>query len=236
MTSRPILEVTVSAPVDDVWRALREPAQIAKWFGWDADSLPSEIEYIFVTHANVDDAAHTIKWDGQPGFEVEARGSETVVRLVRAAPAADASWEDVFDDLTQGWIAFIYQLKLFLERHAADQRRTIFFAGAPKEGELLLLPALNLTSASTAVLLSPLKLEGTVYYRTRFQLGISVPSYGDGLVLIIDAPPTTKNPRGAVSLTITTYGMSDADFAAAESTWRSWLNAHYDAIKLHHEA
>lgn len=235
MTSRPIVEITVSAPVDQVWRALREPAQIAKWFGWDADSLPAEIEFIFVTHAIADDAARTLRWDGQPTwFEVEDRSGQAVVRLVRAAPAGDAEWADVFDEMTQGWIAFIYQLKLFLDRHLDDQRRTIFFAGTPKEGQPLLIPALNLTSAASAVLIAPLKVQGSVYYRTAFQIGISVPAYGDGLVTAIDAPPTTKHPRGAVSLTITTYGLADADFAAAEAAWRAWLHAHYESVKLPH--
>jgi hypothetical protein len=200
MTSRPILEVTVSASVDQVWRALREPAQIAQWFGWDAESLPAEIDFIFVEHAIVDDAARTLKWDGQPSwFEVEDRGGQAVVRLVRAAPAGDADWDDIFDDMTQGWIAFIYQLKLYLDRHADDRRRTVFFAGAPRPGASLLIPALGLASAAGTVAIAALAdpVTGSTFYRTRFQLGVAVPAYGDGLISIIDAPPTPKRPRGA---------------------------------------
>lgn len=30
-----IVEVTVAAPPDAVWRALRDPAEIRRWHGWE---------------------------------------------------------------------------------------------------------------------------------------------------------------------------------------------------------
>ena len=33
--SEPVrIEVTVAAPVEEVWRALRDPAQLRRWHGW----------------------------------------------------------------------------------------------------------------------------------------------------------------------------------------------------------
>jgi uncharacterized protein YndB with AHSA1/START domain len=43
---RLLIEVTMAAPVDAVWRALRDPAEIRRWFGWDYDGLDEEIRLI----------------------------------------------------------------------------------------------------------------------------------------------------------------------------------------------
>ena len=81
---RVLVEVTIPAPVEEVWRALREPEQIKRWFGWDADSLADEIDYIFVKHVEVSDTERVIRFEEFAGvadrFEVEARGSGSVLR------------------------------------------------------------------------------------------------------------------------------------------------------------
>ena len=51
MEDHVLVEVTVPAPADAVWAALRDPQKIKQWFGWDADTLKDEIDFIFVTHA-----------------------------------------------------------------------------------------------------------------------------------------------------------------------------------------
>lgn len=229
---RTYVEVTVSAPADEVWRALRDPAQIAQWFGWDAETLPDEIDYIFAKHAHADDAARTIQWDGQPDrFEVEARGELTVVRVVRAAPAAEHVWDDVFEDMTQGWISFVYQLKLWFDR-ARAARRTIFLSGRPREGGPLAAAALGLAGGppgSPYRAMAPFgdELAGRISHQNRFQLGVTVDAYGDGLIVIIDRPPGGKYPTGASMVTITTFGLADAAFTALESRWRAWWDAHF---------
>ena len=53
MKDRVLVEVTAPAPADAVWEALREPAKIKQWFGWEADSLDDEFDYIFVANAVV---------------------------------------------------------------------------------------------------------------------------------------------------------------------------------------
>lgn len=37
MSDPVICEVVVAAPADAVWHALREPAELRRWFGWDDD-------------------------------------------------------------------------------------------------------------------------------------------------------------------------------------------------------
>ena len=43
-----IVDLMIAAPVGVVWSALRDTAQIANWFGWEAPSLAEEIQFIFI--------------------------------------------------------------------------------------------------------------------------------------------------------------------------------------------
>src|SRR5690606_17555088 len=121
-----LAEVVVPAPAAAVWRALREPALIREWFGWQADSLAEEIEFIFVTHAAADEAAGVIDFEGVPDrYEIEARDGGAAVRVVRRLPA-DAELP-AFDGMVEGWISFTWQLAFALARHDLAPRRTLFF-------------------------------------------------------------------------------------------------------------
>ena len=228
----PLVEVTVSAPADEVWRWLRDPAVIAQWFGWDADTLPAEIEFIFVEHAVASEADRTVSFGDMPDrFELEVRGDTTIVRVVRSAPAADHDWDDVFEDMTQGWIAFFRQLEFALERHAADTRRTLYFSGSPRNAgdplgvAALGLPAISAAGERYAVSSSTGEtLAGQIWHRGRYQLGVTVDSWGDGLLIVMDRPASDRWPTGGSQAILTTYGLSDEAFSALETRWSTWWN------------
>lgn len=236
---RPIVEVTISASVDDVWRALREPARIREWFGWETESLDAEVEYIFGAHAIPDEATHTIGFQGRTDrFEVARVGNDTVLRLVRAAPTADTDWEDIFDDEVQGWIAFVNQLAFAFARHGGPNegglRRTLFFDGAPRTSTTtaaaLGIPA-NARTAGASVAFDAAPgdaIRGAVWHRTRSQIGVTVDAWGDGLLVVIDRPADEKRPRGATQTILTTYGLDDATFAALGRRWQSWWDENYE--------
>ncbi|MFO0633689.1 MAG: SRPBCC domain-containing protein [Nannocystaceae bacterium] len=229
MFDRPIVELTISAPADEVWRALRDPEQIQQWFGWDTDSLGDEIEYIFKDHASADDATHTITFGGRSDrVTLEARGTDCIVRMVRPAPATITDWDDVFDDEVQGWIAFFNQLAFAFARHRRASRRTLYFSGAPKAGALaaaaLGLPLQLRTPGAAVRVAAPTgdELVGTLWHRGRHQIGVTVDAWGDGLLVIIDRSPDAKRPAGSTQVILTTYGLSDAAFAALEDRWKRW--------------
>ena len=233
--SRALIEVTIAAPAEEVWRSLRDRERIAQWFGWDTDSLGSEIDYIFFDHATGDDATRTLSFGRGDRIEVEPHGAGCVLRIVRPSPTADHDWEDIFEDVTQGWIAFLLQLRFALERHAADKRRTLFLSGAPHAANQPLaaralgLPASGAPGTSYAVT-APTgdALAGRIWHRGRHQLSLTVDGVGDGLLVAMDRAPDAKQPRGHSQLILTTYGMSDPTFDELAARWRTWWSERFD--------
>ena len=127
MTDPVIVEVTIAAPVDVVWSALRDPAELRRWFGWQYEGLDEEIRFIFVQEAKADDDAHVL--DGGEGgtIALEVLGDRTVVRVTRAASA------DGYDEINEGWITFLQQLRFYLERHPGQERATVHVATSGEE-------------------------------------------------------------------------------------------------------
>lgn len=119
-----IAEVTIAAPVGVVWRALREPQQIRRWHGWDYDGLDAEIVTIYVDGATASEETLTVD-TGAGRFELEGGDDATIVRVRRAPPADAADWDGIDDEINEGWLTFIHQLRYFLERHPGEDRRTL---------------------------------------------------------------------------------------------------------------
>ena len=230
---RILVEMTIAAPAEAVWDALKDPAKIYNWHGWDDPSLKEEIDYIYVD-AIRDEAAMVMRFEGfGDRFEVEARGAESILRVVRAMPA-DAEWEDVYEDMTEGWISFVQQLRFGIERHDLGPRRTLYLAGSAKPGGKPPIAALGLADLrdhadgeSVSVDLATRDhIEGRVWHRTSWQVGLTVPQWGDGLLIATDKSATDKSPDGRGMVVLTTYGLSDQEFEALESRWQTWWNEH----------
>jgi hypothetical protein len=97
-----VVEQTIHAPAEVVRRALPEPEEIARWFGWNHASLEAEIRGIFVERARWDGPDRLVTTDA--ALELNPLGADTVVRVVRAAAGSG------FDPIEEGWRAFLAQL------------------------------------------------------------------------------------------------------------------------------
>lgn len=239
-----LVEVTIAAPADAVWDAIRDPEKIRNWFGWDADTLADEIDFIFDKYGRADEATRTLRFEGtEDRFEVVARGAGCVLRVVRAAPVG-ASWEGVYEDMTEGWISFVEQLRLGIERHGLGPRRTIFLSGNAKAGGSGPIAALGLADfratkdgeAYRADLPTGDRVEGEAWHRTPWQVGLTVPQWGDGLLIVTDKPAKETAPHGRGMVVLTTYGLADADFDALAARWKTWWDARYEAAPASDEA
>jgi hypothetical protein len=116
------IEVTIGAPVDVVWQALREPDQVRRWHGWHFDGLDDEIKLIYETGAHETDRPYVLVVEPDDLFELEEVDGGTLVRIIRSKPDPNSAWAAYYDDVTEGWISFLNQLRFMLERH--PERRT----------------------------------------------------------------------------------------------------------------
>ena len=219
-------QVAVAAPVEEVWRALRDPAEIRRWFGWDYDGIEAEIQQIFLDEAEPSEAELTIRWSHGDVFALEALGARTVVRVSRPAPA-EGTWDDVFE----GWRMFVQQLRFALERHPGQERR-VFQLGIGRDPSAALpADALGLGGLASSAdgqryeLDSPVgeRLTGVVWYRSPHQIGVSVDGYGDGLIVVAGS----DSAPGRGMAIVTTYWLEDAAFERIRARWMAWWRAAY---------
>jgi len=233
-----LVTVPIAAPIEAVWAALRDREQLRNWFGWDADTLAEEIEYIFFEHSTVDEAARTIigePWEGaSDGFELAEQDGGTLLCVVRYSDTPFDPQGD-YDDVYEGWVTFVQQLRLLLERHPGASRRTIYLSGAARPGVSEPAQALRIgelrerpegseysLTAATGDLLN-----GIVWHRTRHQLGLNVLEWGDGLLVVTNRGKAPTRPDGGGSVLITTFGLDKAAFGDIETRWRRWWEERY---------
>jgi uncharacterized protein YndB with AHSA1/START domain len=227
----------VAAPADAVWRAIREPAEILRWFGWEYESLAEEVAHIFVKGAKVVEEGRRLSFaEAGDIFVVEPRGARTVVRLVRSAPAG-TDWDGVYDEIVEGWRTFLQQLRFTLEAHAGDVRRTLFLSGRSSESGPRPPAAIGLTTLVDIGAGEPYTLQsapgdaltGRVWFRSAHQVGVTVDGFGNGLLIVHDRPPTPASPHGGGMAVLTTYGLDDEAFEALRARWTRWWESTFDS-------
>ena len=237
--TRVVVDVTIAAPIDVVWQALRDPARLAQWFGWDYEQLAGEIQGYFVDGAVELEPGRRLSLGGEV-FELEAAGGSTRVRLVRADPPASDTWDGVYDDVDEGWKTFVAQLAFWLEAQSAvardaSPRRTVYLAGhreteqAPGLAAAVDLSKLNDLAVGQRYALTASTgdaLRGEVRFRTEHQLGVSVDAWGPGLLVFAGRPPSPKSPHGGGFALLTTFGWNEADVEALGDRWAAaWTRA-----------
>jgi hypothetical protein len=234
-----VVELIIAAPIDAVWKALRDPAAIAKWFGWNHPGFDEEVKYIFETHASADGEAYRLRMGLGDEFTLEARGDRTVVRVTRAAPAG-GTWDDIYDEITEGWRTFVYQLQFAFDRHPGEERRTVYLSGrtrteaSPRPPDALLgaLASANAGDAYAIEAATGDHLSGHVWFRSTWQIGVTVEAFGSGLLIGMRRPPSAKSPFGGGMFVLTLYGFDEAAHRAITERWRTWFEAHFDAVEV----
>jgi hypothetical protein len=221
-TQHPTVEVTVAAPIDTIWGYVRDPALIRRWHGWtyEGDGLDAEIRLIYVEHATEADDPYVVDLDGGDRIELTPVGdSETVVTITRRSLDAAAGSESSYDEITEGWRTFLSQLRFAVEQQPSEERRTIHLSGG--DGSLRDKVGVDGPAGERyAVALGDgLDLEGMVWMRSAFQLGLTVESLGPGLVMVTDAPDASM-------VIVTTYRQSDVEFAATTERWAAWFRGY----------
>ena len=130
----PRIEVTIAAPVDAVWAALRDKNTIRHWHGWEFDGLDNEIDLIYFSHPTEDAEARTLSLQEGDVIRLEPDGDGTRVTLTRAPRGVNPEWDAYYDDITEGWTTFLNQLRFAVERKPGVPRRTVFLNSHNKSG------------------------------------------------------------------------------------------------------
>ena len=224
----------MAAPADAVWRALRDRAELPRWFGWDAEGLAEEIEDIFVAHAVASDGERILRFDDiSDRFELEPRGAEeTVLRLVGARLDPDA-----YDGMHEGWLSFVAQLRFALERHPGKDRRTLYLTGqTPSADGHTVMAALGLTDVQTGGDVGDryevrgddgeVALAGELWATSPRQTAITVGG-GTGLLVATQLPADVKPPYGGATAIITSYDLSDDEFQRVRHSWTGWWQTRF---------
>jgi uncharacterized protein YndB with AHSA1/START domain len=203
------IEVTIGAPVETVWKALREPNQVRRWHGWHFDGLDDEIKLIYETGAHETDRPYVLVVEPDDLFELEEVAEGTLVRITRSKPDPNSEWAAYYDDVTEGWISFLNQLRFMLERHPHDERRTVF------------LSAESSTSTLDDLLADSPDASSTQWFTSDHQRGVVVDDLGPGLLIV----GTTS--RGGAMAILTTYGQDDDAFERTCEQWNTWWRGHF---------
>jgi uncharacterized protein YndB with AHSA1/START domain len=134
-------ELAMDADQATVWRALTEGEGLKQWFALDARVTPGVGGSVWLSWGEGMDWETPIQlWEpnrhlrtGDPSpsraavdYYVEAKGGETVLRIVQSGFGADA-WEDELDTLNGGWRAFLATLRNYLQRHRGEDRTLAYF-------------------------------------------------------------------------------------------------------------
>ncbi|SDK08567.1 hypothetical protein SAMN04488074_104207 [Lentzea albidocapillata subsp. violacea] len=153
------IEITVAAPVDEVWQSFRDKEKLRHWHGWDLPDLDAEIDNIYFENAEEGDGA-TLVVQGHDTFVLTPVPEGTRVVLTRAPVGTSPEWDAYYDEITEGWITFLHQLKFAHEYHPGEKRRTLFW---PSEVDL--------------------GVSGKPFFESANQRGVVVEEFGPGLVV-----------------------------------------------------
>ncbi len=226
----PRIDVTIAAPLDIVWEALREKHKIQHWHGWDFDGLDSEIDLIYFAEAKEDAASRTLDVQGGDHIALTPDGTGTALRLTRAPHGDDPEWDAYYDDVTEGWITFLHQLKFLLERRPAGERRTVFLSGENPAGRSVAADlGLPDGPAGTPVALNLLgqDVRGEIWFRSAHQVGVTVDAWGDGLLVVSSVPAGDAKPKGAVMAVLSTFDRPENELADLAARWQPWWDERY---------
>lgn len=229
------IEIALPAPFETVWQAFRDPKVIPEWFGWEYEGLAEEIECIFEEETEAWKDAGTLHIGGHL-FRLDDHDVETIVEVTRAAPIGGSTdWDLYYDDIEEGWLTFLHQLRFALARHPGRVRRTVHLTGfrtradsASTVERLGLAEAAAMAAGRRYRTRTPWgdPLAGKQWFKSANQLGLTVDQWGDGLLVVFESP-TGKSSNRSVSAVLTTYGLDDRQFALVERRWTDWWHANH---------
>jgi len=249
------LTIEIDADAETVWRAISDGEEIARWFPLNADVEPRVGGKYKIdwgpdcagqgTITAWEDGVRLRYEEEWPGadvavpvtveYTIESRGGKTIVRMVNAGFSADEDWADYLDTIDSGWRYFLWNLKVYVERHAGTPRRMVWdrrkIAVDKAEAWKLLLGDGGLASAALPVADQDRVVlwsgaEGTagmvnepIHFTARFE------AINDALLLIELEPGQGEYSLG---VWLSLYGVPEAQAAELERSLKVTLDGLFD--------
>lgn len=238
-------EITIAAPIEEVWRALTEARELERWFAPDMQVEPgiggsmtaswgpgmAGTQTIEVWEPNrhlrlIDDRTEAPTRDGASparlvvDYFLETRDGKTVLRLVHSGFGPGADWDGEYEGTRVGWAGFFRTLRHGLERHPGQPARNLnfFHAGPPGEPDAVwdqLFAGLPWQGPELARGDQPRTYQGIVTALNDAMLGVSL----------------NANPRGNFFfMHLVLYGLPVERVQQIEAQWKSAL-AQLPAVK-----
>ena len=162
-------------------------------------------------------------------FQVETRGGGAVVRLVNSGFPAAADWDDYYDAVLAGWTYFLWNLRVYMERHHGKPRTMIsvrrkttrsfedVWLGLLGPSGMDMEGVETLTAGEPLVLtLGDRRLTGELeYVRHPRNLAGTLSELNDGLLFI--EMETSGTDTWACGIWISTYGLPDEQTSLLQS-------------------
>lgn len=159
------LSVDLDASPEDVFRAVTDGTELAKWLAPEARVTPPEGATkgrVWVSWGEGMSAEHEIEIfdpprrmrhpSGQSGatkaplyvdWSIEAReGGKATLRLVHSGFSASADWDDEYDAHERGWRLMLQNLRHYFERHAHEPTVHLPFMAKIESPRASIWPAL----------------------------------------------------------------------------------------------
>jgi len=140
------LTVDIDAPIEAAWKALTEGPGLANWFapegvvtkpgtGGEVTVKWSEA-MAFTVKVDAWEPGKHVRWLDESGFMgpgtaiasdyyLSTEGGKTRVRVVQSGFGESEGWDAFFEGTEIGWTYFLYNLRVYLEKHLGRVRRMI---------------------------------------------------------------------------------------------------------------
>ena len=243
----------IAATPDLVWKAISEASELERWFAPSAQVSPGVGGSVLWSWPGLHEWPQTIEvWepgrrlltrydspvdDGAGGkqplfveFSLEGQGGRTRLRLVHSGFGPDADFDGEFDGISRGWMVELRSLRLYLERHAGQERRTassIRPLDVPLEQAWEQLTGPDGLACGTRIDRleegAPFTLagiEGQVLHCNARELSGCVPKLGDAWLRVT---VETCGAQSLVWLTLSTWGRPEEEVARVQVDFEQML-------------
>ena len=139
------IALEVDATVEEVWRAVSDPAGLQNWFPLKASGGQGVGEQVLLswgegvewpTTITIWEPNQRLRWEDNwvpEGMDtqlivdifIETKDGQTVVRLVHSGFAVGDKWDDHYFGVDTGWRMMLRNLKHYVEHHAGTPREMV---------------------------------------------------------------------------------------------------------------